>query len=136
MNYFPAYIHQDSSTGKASGFFPGVKGCIFAGDTLAECIEDAKGALDAHLELTAEMNFDIPQETRIEEHLNEERCAGGMWFMIEIDASKYEGKTSRINITMPEMLIEKIDRAVSCEKRFESRSGFLAEAARVMLQRI
>lgn len=30
---YPAYIHEDDD-GTASGFFPGVPGCYFAGDTV------------------------------------------------------------------------------------------------------
>ncbi|WP_204302329.1 type II toxin-antitoxin system HicB family antitoxin, partial [Serratia marcescens] len=31
--FYPAYIHSDSD-GSASGFFPDVPGCFFAGDSL------------------------------------------------------------------------------------------------------
>ena len=31
--FYPAYIHSDPD-GSASGFFPDVPGCYFAGDTL------------------------------------------------------------------------------------------------------
>lgn len=135
MNYYPAYIHQDSD-GSASGFFPGVPGCIFAGDTLDECMEDAKGALDAHLELMADLGHPVPAATKIGNHTEDEDCTDGFWAMIDIDPSKYEGEIKRINITLPENLINKIDKAVLVEsKKFASRSAFIAAATRELLQR-
>jgi predicted RNase H-like HicB family nuclease len=53
--FYPAYVHSDYD-GSASGFFPDVPGCYFAGDTLDKAFEDAKGALDAHFELLSEDN--------------------------------------------------------------------------------
>lgn len=135
MNYFPAYIHQDSD-GSASGFYPGVPGCIFAGDTLEECMEDAKGALDAHLELMAEEGLALPVATKIEDHMRNEDCNSGFWVMVDIDPSKYEGEIKRINITLPENLISKIDKTVLIEpKKFASRSAFIAIATRELLHR-
>lgn len=136
MYYYPAYIHQDSD-GSASGFFPGVPGCIFAGDSLEECLEDAKGALDAHLELMSDLGHAIPAATSVSAHVDDEHCKNGFWLMVDVDASKYEGASKRINITLPENLIGKIDKAVSIENaKFESRSGFIAVAARELLQRV
>lgn len=135
MHYFPAYIHKESN-GSASGFFPGVDGCFFAGNTLSDCFEDAKEALDAHLELLAEEGMTIPVATKVEDHEDDEECTNGMWCVIEIDASKYEGEIKRVNITLPEILISKIDKAVSKEGKFDSRSGFIAVATRELLQRI
>lgn len=36
--FYPAYIHSDPD-GSASGFFPDVPGCYFAGDTLSRMRE-------------------------------------------------------------------------------------------------
>lgn len=135
MYYYPAYIHQDED-GSASGFFPGVDGCFFAGNTLEECMEDARGALDAHFEFMADEGLQIPAATKVSEHSNDEECKDGFWVMVEIDTSKFEGDIKRINITLPENLIGKIDnRVLSDAKRYASRSAFIAAAARELLQR-
>lgn len=128
MNY-PVYVHQDPD-GSASGFFPGVPGCYFAGDSFEEALADAARALDAHLELLAEQGEAIPEPTAIHQHQNDEDCAGGAWGLVNIDISKFEGKAQKINITLPELLIAKIDEYVKAHGEYGSRSGFLAMAAR------
>ncbi|SUI84818.1 Uncharacterised protein family (UPF0150) [Serratia quinivorans] len=60
--FYPAYVHSEHD-GSASGFFPDVPGCYFAGDTLDRAFEDAKSALDAHFELLSEDNQSIPTPT-------------------------------------------------------------------------
>ncbi len=40
--FYPAYIHSDPD-GSASGFFPDVPGCYFAGDTLDNAFQDGTG---------------------------------------------------------------------------------------------
>ncbi|MCF6551324.1 type II toxin-antitoxin system HicB family antitoxin, partial [Escherichia coli] len=53
--FYPAYIHSDPD-GSASGFFPDVPGCYFAGDTLDNAFQDARSALAAHFETLCEMD--------------------------------------------------------------------------------
>lgn len=52
------------------------------------------------------------------------------WFMVEVDLSKFEGKPQRINISLPDTLIKRIDNAVKGNTSYRDRSHFLAEAAR------
>lgn len=82
MSKYPAYIHKDSD-GSASGFFPGVPGCYFAGSTLAECVEDGKVALEAHLEYLREDGMEIPEPYEEKDYENDPECQGGEWVIIE-----------------------------------------------------
>ena len=51
-----------------------------------------------------------------------------MWFVVDVDVRRFEGKSEKINITLPKRLLVQID---SCAKaRGKTRSGFLADAAR------
>ncbi len=52
------------------------------------------------------------------------------WFMVEVDLSEFEGKPQRINISLPDTLIKRIDNAVKGNTSYRDRSHFLAEAAR------
>ncbi|MBP2166835.1 putative RNase H-like HicB family nuclease [Erwinia toletana] len=132
---YSAYIHVDAD-GSASGYFPDVTGCYFAGNSPAETRSDARSALQAHFELMAEKGLTIPESSG-EWNLNisadngsKEDDKKGIWIYVDIDITKYLGKSERINITMPHLLIEKIDKAVGKTARYSSRSHFLAEAAR------
>ena len=56
----------------------------------------------------------------------------GIWHLVEIDLNKLDTKTRRVNITIPERLLTRVDRYVK-EHRFDSRSGFLVQAAETFI---
>ncbi|EHM50032.1 MAG: type II toxin-antitoxin system HicB family antitoxin [Yokenella regensburgei] len=132
--FYPAYIHADPD-GSASGFFPDVPGCYFAGDTLDEAFQDAKSALVAHFELLYEIEDALPGPGVVEKHLetHPEDFSGGQWLLVDINMSQFDGRAERINITIPRRLLVKIDSFVSEHSDFANRSAFLAEAARRVL---
>lgn len=52
------------------------------------------------------------------------------WVIIDVDLSSFVGKQKRINITLPDILINRIDNVVKSPNSFyRDRSNFLAEAA-------
>ncbi|MDF7667627.1 type II toxin-antitoxin system HicB family antitoxin [Orbaceae bacterium ESL0727] len=51
------------------------------------------------------------------------------WVIINVDLSKFEGKSKRINISLPDILIDRIDSAVKSSPIYKDRSNFLAQAA-------
>jgi hypothetical protein len=51
----------------------------------------------------------------------------GIWAIIEVDLSKLSLKSKRVNITMPERLLNSLD--YFARKRGETRSGVLTKAA-------
>ena len=124
---FALVIHQegDSAYGVTA---PDMPGCFSAGDTLEEALENTKEAIDMHMEEVIEGNEAVPTPSPMEAIVNDPENQGATFFMIDVDMSKYLGKSDKINITLPRYLIERIDRAVS-EGRFRSRSGMLAESA-------
>lgn len=132
--FYPAYIHSDKD-GSASGFFPDVPGCFFAGDSLDDAFQDARSALTVHFEALYEMEDMLPSPGVVEDHLqtNPEDYMGGQWLLVDINMKQFEGRAERINITMPLRLLLKIDSFVSEHPQFSNRSAFLAEAARRVL---
>lgn len=132
--FYAAYIHADPD-GSASGSFPDVPGCYFAGDTLEEAAQDAKSALEAHFEFLADDGKAIPESTGLtnkamsaDPEFNE-NYQGGAWIFVEVDVTKFMGKSERINVTLPNLLINRIDNFVSQNPAYASRSNFLATAA-------
>lgn len=126
---FPIYLHK-TDNGGFSGFVPDIKGCYFAGDSIDDAIADAFGAIDVHLEFQAEKGKALPVATTVEAHFANDSCQGGYWAFVDIDLSKYDGKAVKLNITLPQNLLNKIDTYVELHKDFGSRSGFIAELAR------
>ncbi|MEH0832319.1 type II toxin-antitoxin system HicB family antitoxin [Pectobacterium cacticida] len=53
------------------------------------------------------------------------------WFVLDVDLSAFEGKPQRLNISLPDTLIKRIDNRVKEQPDiYRDRSHFLAEAAR------
>lgn len=134
--FYPAYIHKTEMGPGYSGFFPGVPGCIFAGESFEEALADAHSALNAHFEFSADEGCEIPEGAPMENYLNDEDCQGGIWAGVSIDMTKFDSKAKRVQITLSGGLLARIDSIV--EKSgglYASRSGFLADAARHELER-
>lgn len=134
--FYPAYIHADAD-GSASGFFPDVPGCYFAGDTLNDAFRDAQSALMAHFETLCEMGEALPGARGVEHHLEAQPddFTDGQWLLVDINMNQFDGRAERINITLPRRLLTKIDTFVRNHPQFSNRSAFLAEAARRALTR-
>lgn len=131
---FPVYLHQADS-GSFSGFVPDIEGCYFAGDTIDDAIVDAHSAIDAHLDFVTESGLPVPEARDISTHYSDKDCQGGIWAYVDIDMSKYDGKAVKLNITLPQNLLFKIDAYVGLNSEYGSRSGFFAELARRELQK-
>lgn len=125
---YPVVIHQegDSAYGVT---VPDLPGCFSAGDTLEEAIGNVAEAIDLQLESMVEEGEDIPHASRLDELTHKEEYSGGVWFIIDVDLTKYMGQVDRLNITLPHLLVTRIDKVVSENKLFKSRSQFLSEAA-------
>ncbi|ETS29659.1 MULTISPECIES: type II toxin-antitoxin system HicB family antitoxin [Photorhabdus] len=126
---YPIYLHQ-ADDGSFSGFVPDVIGCYFAGDTIDDAISDAQNALDTYFEYMSEKGEAPVQARTVADHLSNEDCTGGSWAYVDMDLTKYDGKAIKLNITMPQLLLGRIDEYVNSHREYHSRSGFLAELAR------
>lgn len=131
---FPVYLHRTES-GSYSGFIPDIPGCFFAGDTIDEALTDAVGAVDLHLEVLTERSGTLPVANDIGAHLDHEDCQGGVWAIIDVDLNKHDGKAIKLNMTLPQNLLARIDQFVGDHPEYRSRSGFFAEIARKEIQR-
>lgn len=133
---YSAFIEIDSD-GSASGWFPDIEGCTFAGDNIEDAYADAKSAIDVHFELLSEKGFKIPSPKSQHAHLQDtpDIYQKGIWLLVDIDMDKYDGRAERVNITLPHRLLHRIDTLVKEHPEYGSRSGFIAAAARKELQK-
>lgn len=128
MMLYPVVVHQDGDS--AFGVtVPDLPGCFSAGESLEDAISNVREAIDLHLECLVEDDEEIPKASELNELTHREDLSGGVWVLIDIDATKYMGSVDRLNITLPHLLVTKIDKVVSESKLFRSRSQFLAEAS-------
>ena len=107
-------------------------GCFSAGDTFDEALDSVLEAIDLHLEGLTEDGADIPVPRPVAEHRQNPDFAGGVWAVVEVNVSRFEGRAEKINITLPRRLLARIDRYA--KEHGETRSGFLADAARAAMR--
>ncbi len=128
---FPVVIHKDKNSDYGVTV-PVLPGCFSAGKTLDEALDMAKEAIELHLEGMIEEGQVVPTPLSIEKYQSNPEFHGGTWAVVSIDRSKLRINARRINITMPERVLDAVDRAAAQEH--DTRSGLLAKAATAYLR--
>jgi predicted RNase H-like HicB family nuclease len=125
MNY-PVVLHKDRSSDYGVTV-PDLPGCFSAGKTADEALAMAKEAIELHLEGLVAEGLPVPRPGGIERHQQAPEYQGGTWALVAIDPASLRVNAKRINITVPERVLDAIDRFT--HERGQTRSGFLVEAA-------
>jgi len=123
---FPVVLHKDPQS-DFGVVVPDLPGCFSAGRTIDEALAMAKEAIELHLEGLIHDGHPLPRPGKIEHHQHGPDYRGGTWAVVTVDASALRVRAKRINITVPERVLDAIDRAA--EAHGQTRSGFLVEAA-------
>jgi len=105
---------------------PDLPGCQEKSATIDGAFEKIKQAIKSHLAILAEYGEAIPRATSIEKHRG--NYPDAIWGIVDIDITPYLGKSHKINVTLPELLIQQIDDRVSKSAEYKTRSGFIASA--------
>ena len=108
---------------------PDVPGCFSAGDTLEEAFINAKEAIAFHIEGMLEDGEEIPQPTSLQEHVKNPEYEGFTFSFVDVDLTHLMGKAEKINVTLPSLLIKRIDSFVATHPEYKNRSNFLAQVA-------
>lgn len=125
--FYPAIIDKDPESDYGV-IFPDLPGCVSAGTTVAEAIIQAEEALALHLEGMAEDDLDIPSPSPVEQITEDPDVNRVAVVMIPVERP---GRFLRVNITLEESLLARIDKAAGRR----GRSAFLAQAATDALSR-
>ena len=123
MNY-PIIIHKDKKSDYGVTI-PDLPGCFSAGETLDEAIENTKEAILLHVEGLIDDSENIPDASNIEDI--KKSFKDGIIAIASVDLSELFGKSKRINISLPDRVLNKVDRFA--RKHGETRSGLLVNAA-------
>lgn len=120
---YPVYIHKDQDSAYGATV-PDLPGLFSAADHLDE--------LPGMIQEAAELLFDGEKDgpapaSPIETWQADAEYQGGFWMLVDIDLSKINSKAIRLNVSLPENLVGKIDSAAAARRM--SRSAFLAMAA-------
>ena len=122
---YPVVIHKDANS--AYGVtVPDLPGCFSAGSTLDEALAHAREAIELHLEGLIEENVPVPPPQGVEHYQHKREYRGGFWAVVPIDPANLRLKSVRVNITLPERVLDSVDRFAA--DRGKTRSGLLVEA--------
>lgn len=123
---YPVVIHKDPDSDYGVTV-PDIPGCFSAGETLDEALSEAVEAIECHLEGLLMDSEPIPAPQTMEYHQGNPDYRDGVWALAEIDIGRLSGKTKRVNITLPERVLNLMDRYAS--EHGDTRSGLITQAA-------
>jgi len=101
--------------------FPDFPGCVSAGATLDEARRMAQEAIELHVSGMVEDGEELPSPSSLEVIMADPENSDAVAFLVTLPEAV--DRTVRVNITLPERLLRRID------ERAKNRSAFLARAA-------
>ena len=122
---YPVVIHKDPET--AYGVtVPDLPGCFSAGKTMEEALNNAVEAIECHVEGILLENEHLPLGKTIEEYVTDPEYRDGTWAIVDVDISNLGGETQKVNISMAERILAKVDAFAKLSNK--TRSKLLADA--------
>ncbi len=122
---YPVVLHKDPNSDYGVTV-PDLPGCFSAGETIDEALTEVVEAIECHIEGLLIDGEPVPSPTSIETHRDDPDYADGVWALVTVDISKLSGKTTQVDVTVPEQLLALVDQYA--EQQGETRSGVMAQA--------
>lgn len=134
MYRIPVAIFKDDNNPNYGAVIPDVPGCYPCGDSIEETIEDSRKMIVEYMEYIIEekVQFEL-KITDISVLRTNSDYDGAIWAIVEIDEALISDNPIRFNASFPEYLLAQIDK--EAKSLHETRSGFLAKAAMLRLNR-
>lgn len=124
---YPGFLER-TSTGYAVSL-PDVPGCLAAGPNPTSALAAAQRTLAVHLEALVRDGQRPPQPGALDD-LAVQTPTGAVLVLLDVPEPTL---SERVNVWLPRILLERIDRHVASRGDGTTRSGFLAAAARLLL---
>jgi predicted RNase H-like HicB family nuclease len=125
MTNYIAVVHKDAKSDFGVSF-PDFPGCITAGSSIDEAKDMAHDAISLHIKGMMEDGENIPAPSKLEDIMDNPDYSDAAAILI-VSVSESKPRSVRVNITVPEDMLRKID--TIAKKRGMSRSSFLVHAA-------
>lgn len=126
MRNYIAIIRKDSNSDYGVDF-PDFQGCISAGATIEEAVTLGREALADHVAVMTEYGEEVPRPTDADTVLSSLRDRDDFVALFLAPVPVAKSKSVRVNITVPEASLRRIDRHV--RSHGTSRSAFLVESS-------
>jgi predicted RNase H-like HicB family nuclease len=133
LRFYPALISKDPDTDFGVVFLD-LPGCVSAGETVQEAAEHAAEALALHIEGMLDAGEPVPPASAPDAPLPDWLAdIPGETVARVLVPVEMPGRVSRVNVTLDEGLLARLDAAATSEGM--SRSGYIAQAVRERLRR-
>jgi predicted RNase H-like HicB family nuclease len=128
---YPVYVEMGDEDHAHGMVIPDFPGCFSASDAWETIPARVQEAIEVWMDGES---IPLPKATPLEalaQHPDYQY--GGVWMLIEVESARLRPvRSRRVNITLPEDVLERIDRYSA--QHHLSRSGFLAKAAEIALR--
>lgn len=124
---YPVAIEPGDDSRAWGVVVPDLPGCFSAGDTLDEAIENAREAIELHIDGLLDDGEAVPIAQPVGEHQARAEFSGWIWAVVEFDPAMLDDQLERVNITLPRRVLSRLDRAAKAAG--ETRSGYIARLA-------
>jgi predicted RNase H-like HicB family nuclease len=128
IRYFIGVV--DGEPGAYGISFPDLPGCVSAGDTLQEVARNAEEALQMHVDAMIDEGMPVPEPRALDQIEADSEVREVTRMLVRAAIGQ---RAVRINVSIDEGLLGLIDR--EAVERGQTRSGFLASAARELIER-
>jgi len=130
---YPVAIKQQVESNNVLISVPDLPGCQEMAESIEVAMVRINEAIASHLTILAEYGESIPHPKSIDHHIKQNNDPDVIWAIIDLDITPYLGRSHKINVTLPELLIKQIDDQVSKQPSYKTRSGFIAKACLAQL---
>lgn len=106
--------------------------CFSAADTVEQIPSQAVNAIHSVLEMMLEDGADISllKDLGFANYKGQEDFSHcDAWLLIDVDTTAYLGKKQRVNVVLPQYILDRIDQRVLTQPAYKDRSHFLAIAS-------
>jgi len=131
---YPAKVDIQNEA-KVEITLPDMPGVKVTEKTVDLAVNKLSDAIAEHLAILVEYGEQVPEASSMSEVLKNTNELGIVWMAHEFDITPYLGKSHKINVTLPELLIKQIDDRVAKSEHYNSRSGFIAQACMSLLRK-
>ena len=122
---YPVYVHHGDKDHAHGITVPDFHGCFSAADNWEDIPVKVQEAIELYCEGE---DLDLPAPTPLDDLVNNENYQGGIWMVIDVDATRLATRPVRLNISLPRALVPQMDSYAKAHGM--TRSGLIARAVR------
>ena len=130
---YPVALEIGNSSQSIGVMVPDLPSCFSAGKTVEDALRNVTVSISLQLESLISQGKVAPFGSPISRYMDMEDFKGCVWALVNVRPTEYLGANEKINITLPSILIEKIDKYINENPDYSSRSEFLAIGAELLL---